>query len=280
MQILKISLWSFLLTTLIACQEANADKTEIIKEKTEQAPPQKPVEEMSYIETSQALLQAIKNEKDTKPYTEKLATVTRENLNNELNTEAKKLAFWVNVYNAQIQLTLSENPDLYKDKDAFFGEERFTIAGKALSFDLVEHGIIRSSTMKISMGYVGKIFTSDFEELFRTKERDPRIHFVLNCGAKDCPPVYIFQPETLNEDFDSISKAYLETHTTYMPNKDKEKKDAIVKTTPLMSWFRGDFDGKDGVLEMLQNYGLVPQKAEPEVEFKDYDWTLDLGNFG
>lgn len=280
MKNLKCSLLLLFLSTLIACSETKSnnknsnseEKEEILEEVKE-----KSVKDMSYVETSQALLNAIKNKKDTKEYTDKLAVATREALDKELDTKEEKFAFWVNVYNAQIQLILSENPDLYKDRKMFFGEERFTIAGKALSFDLTEHGILRSSTMKISMGYVGKLFTSDFEERFRTEEVDPRLHFVLNCGAKDCPPVYVFQAETLNEDFDRIAKAYLEKHTEYMPN---EGKNGLVKTTPLASWFRGDFGEKDGVLKMLKQYDIIPDNVEPELEFGDYDWTLDLDNFG
>lgn len=47
----------------------------------------------------------------------------------------------------------------------------------------------------------------------------------------------------------------------------------------LMSWFRADFGGKEGVIEILKNYKLIPSNEDPKVEFLDYNWELDLDNY-
>jgi len=52
-----------------------------------------------------------------------------------------------------------------------------------------------------------------------------------------------------------------------------------VKVNTLMSWFRGDFGGKAGAVEMLKKYNVIPQDADPSVSFLEYDWTLELGNY-
>jgi hypothetical protein len=46
-----------------------------------------------------------------------------------------------------------------------------------------------------------------------------------------------------------------------------------------MSWFRADFGGKDGAVEMLKLYNVIPKDADPSVSFLEYDWTLELGNY-
>jgi hypothetical protein len=265
---------SFILIFSTACDDAIGDDT---SNNTEVAvvDEQQSVADMSYIETSQALLEAIKGGEATQEMINKLATVSQADLNAELQTDNEKLAFWVNVYNAYIILVLDDNPDLYTDRDAFFKKDQVRIAGELLSFDKIEHGIIRNSTMKLSKGYLPDIFPGDFEKEFRVQEIDPRIHFVLNCGAKDCPPVYIYNPTTLDEDFDQVANAYLNRVSTFNSESN------VVNTTPLFNWFTGDWGGKDGVKDMLHEYGVLPAAHENvEIEWIDYDWTLDIDNFG
>ena len=46
-----------------------------------------------------------------------------------------------------------------------------------------------------------------------------------------------------------------------------------------MSWFRGDFGGPSGAIQMLKEYDVIPDNADPSISYKDYDWTLELGNY-
>ena len=45
-----------------------------------------------------------------------------------------------------------------------------------------------------------------------------------------------------------------------------------------MSWFRGDFGGKNGAKKILLDYKITPEKPK-YLDFKTYDWTLLLGNY-
>ncbi len=232
--------------------------------------------ERSFTKISKDLLSAIKNKKASDEEQMLLANADSAKLQSELDTDAKKMAFWVNIYNAYIQIVLTKNPDLYKNRNDFFKKEQVKIAGHNLSFDKIEHGLIRSSTWKLSKGYLPKIFPGDFEKNFRLDKKDGRIHFVLNCGAKDCPPVYIFDPLSIDRDFDHVASLYLKDKTTY------NQSEKTVKTTPLFQWFTGDFGvGKKGVKDMLAKYNIIPEDHKDiDVQYIDYDWTLDLGNFG
>jgi len=147
---------------------------------------------ISYGELSKNLLQNII---DGKPYDKEvniLSKSTLDELVTELKTDKQKIAFWVNIYNAFIQISLTENPKLYDDRGVYFKTDRVKIAGQVLSFDDIEHGIIRKSRWKLSLGYLSKPFRAKWETKLRVKNIDWRIHFALNCGAKSCPPVAVY----------------------------------------------------------------------------------------
>ena len=272
-----LTITSISMTVLVGtgCATDTQAKTETVTTPKKEVKKGPTLEEATFVETSKMLLEAIKDKNDYTKIQNKLATVAPDVLDQELNSDDKKLAFWVNIYNAYIQTILTENPDLYNDRGDFFKANQVKIAGIDMSFDDIEHGIIRSTTLKLSKGYVGNPFPEGFEKKFKVKDKDPRIHFVLNCGAKDCPPVYTYDPATLDQDFDKVAKAYLKKVSEY----DASKK--VVKTTPLFNWFTGDWGGKGGVKDMLSKYGIIPTDNDGiDVDYIDYDWTLATGNLG
>jgi len=222
---------------------------------------------------SEQFLKNIIDGKSTNDIRAQLYGTTLETLEAGLKTDDKKLAFWINIYNAYIQVILTENPELYDDRREFFKKEQIPIAGRLISFAKIEHGIIRKSQWELGGGLIRKWFPNKFERKLRVDERDYHIHFALNCGAKDCPPVAIYEADRLDVQFDTGTRAYLKRVSEY--NSDTKE----VKTTPLFSWFRGDFGCKSGVKEILKKYKVVPTTKKIEVVYKGYDWTLDLDNF-
>lgn len=231
-----------------------------------------------YAELSMELVRTVRDGKNTGPITKKLAEVSADELYSDLDTESRKKAFWLNVYNAYVQILLLDNPELFEDRNSWFGYNFFTspqvtIAGKELSFDDIEHGIMRRSKIKLSMGYLDQWFVDDFIERFWWDEVDPRIHFALNCGAASCPYIAVYDPDRVEEQLDITTKNYLEKTTDYYP----EEQEVVVNR--LMSWFRADFGGTSGAIQMLKEYDLIPENADPSISFKEYDWTLELGNY-
>lgn len=233
----------------------------------------KGVEDGTYIQLSQQLVEAVKNDSDRSGIIKKIADVPMETLADALSTDAEKKAFFINVYNGFVQHILTQNPEKFDDRDKFFKAKQITIAGRELSLDDMEHGFIRGSKVKWSLGLVQDPFANDFEKAFRVEETDPRIHFALNCGATSCPYVAIYSADKLDSQLDFIAKQFLERTSDYKPGEDK------VYITSLISWFRGDFGGLDGAREMLKQYEIIPADSDPDLEFKEYDWTLDLGNY-
>ncbi len=181
----------------------------------------------------------------------------------------EKLAFWINTYNAFIQYQLLSNPSIFEDRSTFYTTNSINIGGELISFDIIEHGIIRNSRWKLGLGYLKKWNCTKFEKMFRTKGKDGRVHFALNCGAISCPPVAIYNDDNLDHQLAKVIKSFLPTVTLHDTDS--------VTTTPLFSWFRGDFGGTKGIKKFLSNYDII-DVGSMELKYGEYDWTLDLNN--
>jgi len=113
------------------------------------------------INTSQQLLLQAKTHPPTESLIDAIKNISEETLQ-QLKDDDYKKAFWLNIYNAYTQIILSKNPGEYKKRSAFFNDNQINIAGIRLSQDDIEHGILRHSKIKWSLGYLNKLFSSAF----------------------------------------------------------------------------------------------------------------------
>lgn len=228
----------------------------------------------NYIEISQNLLRAMKNKNmnEAKKYVDKIANGDPAQFKQQIKTQQEKLAFWINTYNGLIQYKLTQNPELFDDRGDFFSDDILTILGKETSFDQLEHGILRRGTSKFSKGYFKNPFRDDWYKQYQVEKIDWRIHFALNCGASSCPPVRIYDDETIYKQLNASALAYLDSQVKY----DKEENE--VYAPKLMDWFSGDFGGSEKVKKILKTNDYIPS-TDVDLEFNDYDWTLKLGTF-
>jgi hypothetical protein len=226
-----------------------------------------------FVILSMEMMDAIRAKKSTNNLQMRYEQLNSDSLAKHLVTDDQKKAFWINTYNSFIQIILTEHPEYFENRGDFFGKPRMIIAHKKLSFDDIEHGIIRGSKIKLSLGLINNPFVDEFEKKLRTKNEDGRVHFALNCGAKSCPLISTYDAKDFNSKIDQVAKSFLTKVSAY------KKEDNVILTTPLFSWFRGDFDGKNGVLKMLKKYEIIPAESNPKIEYDTYDWTLSLGNY-
>ena len=235
-------------------------------------------EGLSLAELSMVLVEHVRDGIPTDPITECLANLSLNQLEFQLNSEEKKKAFWMNIYNAYVQILLLNEPELFEDRNSLFGYNFFStpqiaIAGRLMSLDDIEHGIMRRSTNKMTLGYMRNWFINDVEKRLMWDEIDPRIHFALNCGAISCPYIAVFDPNRVEEQLAITTRNYLNETTEF------DDDDNSAKVTRLISWFRGDFGGLSGAKQLLIEYGAIPEGSDPKLTFQKYDWTLELGNY-
>ncbi|MDZ4807490.1 MAG: DUF547 domain-containing protein [Bacteroidota bacterium] len=225
------------------------------------------------VQLSQEFMYAAKTGEETIQFITQFKNMSFDDLKTIITTDDEKKAFWINLYNAYTQESLKKNPEQYKKRSQFFGSKQIEIASKEFSLDDIEHGILRRSSIKWSMGYFKKLFPGKIEKQLRVDRLDYRLHFALNCGAKSCPPIAFYKPENINQQLDLATKAYLRGEAEY------NEATNTVKLPTLMSWFRRDFGGKKKMIQLLRQLSIVPADKNPKIKFKDYDWTLYLQNY-
>ena len=229
--------------------------------------------ENSIIKLSQDYIYAAKTGSDLTILNNQLNDIKKEDLIKELGDDDSKKAFWINIYNGFVQASLKNNAEQYKSRGSFFGKKQIQIAGLLLSLDEIEHGILRRSKIKWSLGYLNKFFPGKVEKELRVAKLDYRLHFALNCGAKSCPPIAFYKPGTLNNQLNIALLAYLNGESEYLANENK------VMLPAIMGWFRADFGGKKNMLKMLKEIKFIPADSSPIIRFKKYDWSLYLDNY-
>ncbi len=173
-------------------------------------------------------------------------------------SEPQQIAFLSNVYNAYtLRLIIDHDP--LKSIKAIGGwfsgpwdQPVVKLFGETIDLNTVEHTILRV----------------DYAE--------PRLHFVLVCAAKGCPPLRgeAYVATRLEEQFVDQAKQFLAEAT-------KNRVDAANRTvylSPIFKWYGGDFEKKSGsVLAALQPYwpGKVVTTEGFKIDYTEYDWSLN-----
>jgi len=229
----------------------------------------------NYTDLSKTLLENIKAGSDLESSLKPLQGVAPKTLSKELDTEDKKKAFWINIYNAHILMILNKQPALFEQRPGFFKEKQIHISQEVLSFEDIEHGILRRSKNPLGLGILPKFFPTKFERQMRVKKVDPRIHFALNCGAKSCPPVAAYDYRSLEDDLEVMSLKYLQENTQF------DEANHTLLVPRLLSWFSADFGlSKKKKLAFLGQYITLPEDTSKlKLDYLEYDWTLALNNF-
>ena len=112
---------------------------------------------------------------------------------------------------------------------------------------------------------------------------DPRIHFVLSCGASSCPPIKILTEENSNDALELASESYLRNEVMY------DASNHSFRLPKLLLWYGKDFiqrpvnDDKVNVILLQQIYQLMNKEQELKeilrsnknisIVFNDYDWN-------
>lgn len=215
------------------------------------------------------LLYAVKTEAPTDSLEKALAQLSTEDLTITLSNDTARKTFWINIYNAYYQIFASREK---KTKPHIFTDKAIHIGGLELSLDDVEHGILRKYRWKLSLGYLPQFWPGKNIKRLAVTDIDYRIHFALNCGAKSCPPIAFYDYDKLEEQLEMAASSFL-LQETEVDNANK-----TVHITKIMQWFRADFGGKKGIKKILKNH-LDQDFSDYAIEFKDYDWSEQLGNY-
>ena len=230
---------------------------------------------MNAVALSIQLLIAVQEGNSVSLTINELGSISVDQLSNDLNNVDERKAFWINCYNAFTQILLKEkSPDLLSQtsRTDFFSSKDIIIGGQALSLNDIEHGMLRHSSIWWSKGRLRKIAPTDFEKKFRVP-LDYRIHFALNCGAKSCPAIRFYDPKQMDDQLDLAMNSFLSSDVEY------DKRTKTVTVSKIFDWYRGDFGGKKGIINLLWSHHLIPDDRKIKLNFREYDWSVLLHKF-
>jgi hypothetical protein len=218
---------------------------------------------------SEKLLLAVKKQQSTSEIENELSQLELNLLKSTLNTDDKKKAFWVNTYNAFYQILRKRDGF---DVSTIYTSKAIEIAKTKFSLDEIEHGILRRYRVKAALGYLPNIFAPILIKELAVDTIDYRIHFALNCGAKSCPPIAFYHPEKIEQQLETATISFLDSETS------QNLKSMEIKTSSLLSWYRGDFGGTKGIKKVLKEKLKIPTEGFKLI-FSPYSWEDDLANF-
>lgn len=215
---------------------------------------------------SERLLEKVKKGEPTFDIEHWLADINMQQILEELNNDAAKKTFWINMYNAWFQLLASRE---HLKKHEIFTRKVILIAGVKFSLDDMEHGILRKYRWKYSMGYLPSFFPGKLIKFLSVDKIDYRIHFALNCGAVSCPPILFYAYDNIENQLDLATRSFLLSETEI----DDDKKE--VRVSKILDWFRGDFGGTKGI-ELIVSGVFLKDLSGYKIKFNPYDWSDKL----
>ena len=165
--------------------------------------------------------------------------------------ESNKKAFLINSYNLLVINQVIENwpTKSVVEIGGFFESNKVVIGGKKMTLNDLENKEIR------------------------TVYNDPRVHFVLVCGANGCPPIInkAYLPATLNAQLDLQTKIAMNN-----PNFIQVNEDGDVKISEIFNWYKEDFLAKGNIIEYINSYRDIPISVEQKPRYYPYDWSINV----
>lgn len=163
----------------------------------------------------------------------------------------KQKAFLVNAYNLFVIYGASKAYPIssVQTVPGFFTQTKYTIGGKQYSLDQIE------------------------KELLDPKN-DPRIHFVLVCGAKGCPPIAtkIPMPENVEQFFEEHVKNLMNDNSYVILKPELN----LLEVSEIFDWYQNDFGGNaDKVFEFINQYQTEKVPNDYKLKYYTFDWALN-----
>lgn len=170
----------------------------------------------------------------------------------------EKLAFYVNAYNAIVlRAVIANNKKRVIDVPGFFDKVTYVVAGETTTLNALEEKHVRRLD--------GKGVSAD-----------PRIHFVVNCASRDCPPLAprAYVGATMQRSLEDQTRAYLSRPGEVAVDAASKR----VVVVQLFEWYASDWGGEDHVRKFIAKYVGGPAAAhvvDPawDLDFRPYDWS-------
>jgi hypothetical protein len=186
----------------------------------------------------------------------------------EPSARAEKMAFWINAYNALTVDLVADNWPLRSIRDLDggdpWGTRSFTVAGRQVTLNDIEHKILRP------MG-------------------DARIHAAVNCASRGCPPLarQAFTGAALDAQLDAVAQSWVRGSGARV-----DPATGTVTLSRIFEWYGEDFVASYGLPDVPGIAGKQEAAANfvarywPDqaaylhgggytVAYSTYDWSVN-----
>lgn len=176
-------------------------------------------------------------------------------------TKAGQRSYWINTYNTLILQGVLEYWPLESVRDVKISVTSRVVPGKGFFYDRkVVVGGKKTNLYKLE------------KEVLRN-QKDPRLHFALNCASESCP---VLRPwEWSDEQLDEAAREFINNPE----NVSIEGKELYLSS--IFKWYKKDFP-KDihGYLQLYSEPGLYEQlqaakDKQYRTRYRIYDWSLN-----
>jgi inosine-uridine nucleoside N-ribohydrolase len=192
-------------------------------------------------------------------------------------TNERRLAFWINAYNAFTLRTIVDHYPIrpswltlpprnsIRQIDGVWTKLQWRAAGRTLTLDDIEHRILRP----------------EFKE--------PRVHFAINCASVGCPPLAAepYRAAALEAQLDGAARRYLAS-----PQGLRVEGETL-RVSRILEWYGEDFVARfapdaqgrpdridRAIRAVVARFGPpaaadLARKESARVRFLNYDWSLN-----
>lgn len=172
-------------------------------------------------------------------------------------TEAEKVAFYINLYNAAMLQVVFKNYPILSVTE--IGEK---------PFDVFKDTFIRQGERMLSLDGIEKGIL--FEDHF-----DARIHFAVNCASESCPPLRAepFTSERLEAQLEAQTRLFAESERAARVNQ----RNKTTAYSQLFNWYSKHFK-VNSPAEYLNRYRSKALPLQYKTDWINYDWSLNAAD--
>jgi hypothetical protein len=166
----------------------------------------------------------------------------------EDNNERK--AMLINYYNLGTIKLLADNYPISSPQEitGFFDKKILAYKGDKLSLNDLENKIIRK------------------------EYNDPRVHFVLVCGALGCPPITDFAYDANKLDEQMTQQTKLALNNDEFIRVDAKR----VLVSEIFKWYREDFLKENkSIIQFINKYRNTPIDEKSSMDYYTYSWRIN-----
>ncbi len=159
-------------------------------------------------------------------------------------------AFYINTYNLLVINAAAQAYPLSSVNDipGFFDRKKHEVAGESLTLNKLES-----------------------DKLLKVTE-DARLHFVLVCGAIDCPPIvnFAYMPNQLDEQMETQTRLALNNDDFIKTNGNE------IALSKIFQWYVGDFGGNQkSVIAFINKYRKNKITSTNKISYYEYNWQIN-----